>query len=257
MAIEAATRDLARGGDPGIDSELDATLVRQMIGGSQEALAALYDRHSSAVFAAAMRASGDRWIAAEVVQETFLALWDRAELFDASRGSLPGWLARIARNRSIDRLRAAARRERAATFSSFARPGADEQSIAEWLTASGELIGAAGPEPVPDIAVTAKETRAALQHALSSLGPMERRVIALAYDGGLSQSEIAALLSWPIGTVKTRTRRALRHLRDRLEQRDVGASSTGTRDVRPEGENGHVSQSEVRAVGFGNCLAPC
>jgi RNA polymerase sigma-70 factor (ECF subfamily) len=257
MAIEAATRDFARGGDMGIDPELDATLVRQVIGGSQEALAALYDRHSSAVFAAAMRASGDRWIAAEVVQETFLALWDRAELFDASRGSLPGWLARIARNRSIDRLRAAARRERAATFSSFARTGANEQSIAEWLTASGELIGAAGPEPVPDIAVTDKETRAAIEHALSSLDPMERRVIVLAYDGGLSQSEIAALLSWPIGTVKTRTRRALRHLRDRLEQPDVGATSAGMRDARTGSENAHASHRDVRAIGFGNCLAPC
>ena len=257
MAIEAATRDFARGGDLGIDPELDARLVRQMIGGSQDALAALYDRHSSAVFAAAMRASGDRWIAAEVVQETFLALWNRAELFDPSRGTLPAWLARIARNRAIDRLRAAARRDRAATFSSFARNGADEHSIAEWLTASGELIGAAGPEPVPDMAVTDKETRAALDHALSSLDPMERRVIVLAYDGGLSQSEIAALLSWPIGTVKTRTRRALRHLRDRLEQPDSGASFVGTRDARPAGDHAYSSRSEVPAVGFGNCLAPC
>jgi DNA-directed RNA polymerase specialized sigma24 family protein len=50
---------------------------------------------------------------------------------------------------------------------------------------------------------------------------MEHQVILLAYDGGLSQSEIAASLGWPIGTVKTRTRRALRHLRDRLEPRDI------------------------------------
>ena len=90
MAIEAATSAFARAGDLGIDPELDARLVRQMIGGSQEALAALYDRHSSAVFAAAMRASGDRWIAAEVVQETFLALWDRAELFDRLAAVCPG-----------------------------------------------------------------------------------------------------------------------------------------------------------------------
>jgi RNA polymerase sigma-70 factor, ECF subfamily len=257
MAIEAATRDFTRGGDPGIDPELDARLVRQMIGGSQDALAALYDRHSSAVFAAAMRASGDRWIAAEVVQETFLALWDRAELFDPSRGSLPGWLARIARNRAIDRLRAAARRERAATFSSFARAGADDQSIAEWLTATGELIGVAGPDPVPDIAVTDKETRAAIENALSSLDPTERRVIVLAYEGGLTQSQIAASLGWPIGTVKTRTRRALRHLRDRLEQSDVGAPSLATRGARPGSANAHTPQSEVPAIGFGNCLAPC
>jgi len=174
-----------------------------------------------------------------------------------SRGSLPGWLARIARNRAIDRLRAAARRERAATFSSFARTRADEQSIAEWLTASGELIGAAGPEPVPDIAVTDKETRAAIESALSSLDPTERCVIVLAYEGGLTQSQIAASLGWPIGTVKTRTRRALRHLRDQLEQPDFGASSVDTRDARPGNEHAHTSQSDVPAIGFGTCLAPC
>jgi len=257
MASEAATRAFAGVGDPGMDPERDTSLVRQMIGGSQEALAALYDRHSSTVFAAAMRASGDRWIAAEVVQETFLALWDRAELFDPSRGTLPAWLARIARNRAIDRLRAASRRERAATFSSFARTQADEQSVVEWLTASGELIGVAGPEPAPEITLTDKETRASIKNALSSLDPTERRVIVLAYDGGLSQSEIAALLGWPIGTVKTRTRRALRHLRDSLERPDIGASAQGTRNARVRSEYARAPQSEVPAVGLGKCLAPC
>ena len=71
---------------------------------------------------AAMRASRDHWIASEVVQETFLAFWDRAERFDPSKGSLAGWLATIARNRAIDHLRAAGRHQRAATFSSFAGP---------------------------------------------------------------------------------------------------------------------------------------
>src|SRR5262245_54297208 len=80
----------------------DARLVRNLIEGSEEALGALYDRHSSVVFAAAIRAGGDRAIAAEVVQETFLALWDRAERFDPDRGTLPAWLATIARNRAID-----------------------------------------------------------------------------------------------------------------------------------------------------------
>jgi RNA polymerase sigma-70 factor (ECF subfamily) len=257
MASEAATHAFARVGDSDIDPEPDTSLVRQMIEGSQDALAALYDRHSSAVFAAAMRASGDRWIAAEAVQETFLALWDRAELFDPSRGTLPAWLARIARNRAIDGLRAAARRERAATFSSFARSRADDQSIAEWLTASGELIGAARPEPVPDIAVTDNETRASIANALSSLEPAERRVIVLAYEGGLTQSQIAASLGWPIGTVKTRTRRALRHLRDQLEQSDSGASAPGARGARLGSDNAHAPQSERPAIGLGNCLAPC
>jgi hypothetical protein len=62
--------------NPGKDLTADASLVRRVVGGSEEALAALYDRHASAVFAAALRTSGDRWVAAEVVQETFLALWN-------------------------------------------------------------------------------------------------------------------------------------------------------------------------------------
>jgi RNA polymerase sigma-70 factor (ECF subfamily) len=222
-----ATDGIVRGGygevtDP---PELvsDASLLRDMIAGSEEALAGLYDRHGNAVHAAAMRAGSDRWVAAEVVQETFLTLWDRAELFDPSRGTLPAWLTAIARNRAIDRLRAAGRHDRATTFSSFIRPDANDHSVVEWLTATGELVGVAGAEPAPEVALSNKETRASIADALMLLDPEERRVIVLAYDGGLTQSEIAATLGWPIGTVKTRTRRALRHLRDWLEGRDAGA----------------------------------
>jgi len=259
MATERVLIDRCVDGAPasGADGVSDASLVRRIIEGCQEALAGLYDRHGSSVFAAAIRASGDRWIAAEVVQETFLALWDRAELFDPSRGSLPAWLARIARNRAIDRLRAAGRRERAATFSSLADRQADDSSVAEWLTASGQLIGAAEPEPVPEIALADKETRTSIEDALSSLDPVERRVIVLAYDGGLSQSEIAASLGWPIGTVKTRTRRALRHLRDLLERPGAGLPADATGPQRGTREKAGSALSTVPAVAFGECLAPC
>ena len=101
--------------------------------------------------------------------------------------------------------------------SSFGSGEADDQSTVEWLTSTGDLIGAAGAEPGPEMALADKETRDSIQDALLSLSPLERRVIELAYEAGLSQSEIAAHLGWPMGTVKTRTRRALRHLRERLE----------------------------------------
>jgi len=257
MAIEDGFDKKLGGGEfePGTLAS-DVSLVRSLIGGSQTALGVLYDRHGSAAFGAAFRASGDRAIAAEVVQETFLALWDRAEQFDPSRGTLPAWLARIAHNRAIDRLRAAARHDRTASFSSFARDGADDHSIAEWLTATGELIGVAGPEPAPETALVAKETRASIVDALGSLDPVERQVIGLAYGRGLSQSEIAAWLGWPIGTVKTRTRRALRHLRDRLEGPAAGmpADSAGAR--RHKRQYTRSTPTSVPAVG-GDCLAPC
>ena len=227
MAIERAGPGglLDRRTDQGTDPESDANLVRRLIEGSQEALASLYDRHAQTVFAAAMGTSRDRWIAEEVVQETFLTLWNRAERFDPSRGALRAWLLTIARNRAVDCLRAAGRRDRAASFSSFGNGEADDQSIVEWLTASGELVVVAGPEPGPEVALSSKETRATIHDALASLAPLERQVIVLAYDDGLSQSEIAAHLGWPIGTVKTRTRRALGRLRELLAGWDEDESA--------------------------------
>ena len=123
MAIDGFALDALP--DQDTDSQSDSSLMGQLIEGSQDALAGLYDRHAQAVFATAMRVSRDRGIAAEVVQETFLTLWNRAEQFDPSRGALTAWLLAIARNRAIDRLRAAGRHERAATYHF---PGAHNKS---------------------------------------------------------------------------------------------------------------------------------
>lgn len=256
MTTEGIERDGFDGVPTGPDPISDATLVRAVIGGSEDALAALYDRHGSAVFAAAIRASNDRAIAAEVVQEAFLALWDRAEIFDETRGALAAWLRTIARNRAIDRVRAAARHNRAMSFSAFGGAEREDRAIGDWLTASGELIAAGGPEALPEVALADKETRASIEDALASLAPLERRVIVLAYDRGLTQSEIAASLGWPIGTVKTRTRRALRHLRDRLEL--VGSGSpTPAVAGRAAGVAVRPAHVEGPAIGLGGCLAPC
>jgi RNA polymerase sigma-70 factor, ECF subfamily len=200
--------------DRGREAAIDVELVRRIRRGSEEALGQLYDRHAESVFASAMQTSRDRWIAEEVVQETFLALWDRADRFDPDRGSLQSWLMTIARNRAIDRLRAAGRHDRAASFTAFGGTHVGDAPIDEWLASSGELIAIGGSDPLPEIALADKETRAAIDAAIADLDPVEQRVIVLAYDQGLTQSEIADSLGWPIGTVKTRTRRALRHLRE-------------------------------------------
>ena len=219
MVIEAAAPAAFpdRHGVPQPEAGSDEELVRRLIDGSHDALASLYDRHSTAIFRRALRTGADRPTAEEVVQETFLVLWNRAELFDPSRGSLPAWLLVIARNRTLNHLRAAARRPATTPFSSFGGEGSGEDWTTQWLETSGDLVGAARPEPGPEAAISTRETSEWVAAALASLGAPERQVILLAHGEGLSQSEIATKLGWPLGTVKTRTRRAYRQLRGRLE----------------------------------------
>ena len=204
--------------DPGAD---DATLVRAVVDGSQSALAALYDRHGSAIFALALRLSGDRSTAEEVVQETFLVLWDRAERFDPGVASLATWLRTIARNRTLDRLRASARRPRLVSLEPDpeGRPGRSE------VLGVGELVAAGSSEQDPLDLAAAAEQRAAVAAAVATMPDDERMVILMAYQQDLTQAEIAERLGWPLGTVKTRTRRALRRLREALG--DMGALEEG------------------------------
>jgi len=206
------------GNGPG--AGVDAGLVRELAAGSHDALAALYDRHADAVFASAYRLTSDRGLAEEVVQETFLALWNRADTFDPSVGSLAAWLHTIARNRTVDRLRAAGRRPTLLPLSSVAGSGygGDEPDAdaLERVLASGAIVAGSMPSRSPEMEVALKELRGALQAALAEMPDVERVVIVMAYGEDLSQSEIAERLGWPLGTVKTRTRRALRRLREVL-----------------------------------------
>jgi len=196
----------------------DAALVREVAAGSQSALGDLYDRYVDAVYAAASRLTSDRHIAEEVVQETFLALWNRAELFDPKIGSLAAWLHTIARNRTVDRLRAAGRRPNLIPLSSAA--GEDEQAGAalDRLVAAGTVIGGASVGTGPEGELAATELRQVLRDALADLPDVERTAIVLAYREELTQTEIAERLGWPLGTVKTRTRRALLRLRGALAE---------------------------------------
>ena len=218
------------------EPQTDADLLRLVVEGSAEALASIYDRHVRDVHALAARTTGDTSLAGDVVQETFLALWDRAELFDPGRGSLRNWLLAIARNRAIDHIRYARRHDRAVSFSAFGTADQDDGSLAEWLTDSGVLVATGAPDPGPETTVVNLEAHAVVADAIASLAPVERSVILLAYGAHLSQVEIAARLGWPLGTVKTRTRRALRHLRERLDPPSTKAdpidsvvARTGTR----------------------------
>lgn len=209
--------------DPGQD---DAALVRAVVDGSESALAALYDRHGSAIFALVLRLSGDRATAEEVVQETFLVLWDRAERFDPGVASLATWLRTIARNRTLDRFRATARRPRLVSL----EPAAEGPGRLDALGV-GELVavGSSGEDPLE--LTLASEQRAAVAAAVATMPDDERTVIIMAYQQDLTQVEIAERLGWPLGTVKTRTRRALRRLREALGDTDaLDGPASGTMD---------------------------
>jgi RNA polymerase sigma-70 factor, ECF subfamily len=194
----------------------DAALVRDVAAGSQDALALLYDRHAEAVYVAASRLTNDRQVAEEVVQETFLALWNRAELFDPNAGSLAAWLHTIARNRTIDRLRAMGRRPRLVPISSIRQEDEADASALDRIANAGQVVGGADMGPGPEGALDALEVRLSIRGALDGMPEVERAVILLAYRDNLTQAEIAQRLGWPLGTVKTRTRRALLRLREAM-----------------------------------------
>lgn len=194
----------------------DAGLVRELAAGSEAALGILYDRYGGAIFAVAYRLTSDRGVAEEVVQETFLTLWNRAELFDPHAGSLTAWLHTIGRNRAVDRLRAAGRRPQLVALSSSASPDESETQALERVVAAGTVMAGAVQPLGPEEAAVAADLRDAIRTAVAAMPEVERTVILLAYQEELSQTEIADRLAWPLGTVKTRTRRALLRLREAL-----------------------------------------
>src|SRR6476620_3024331 len=160
----------------------DVALVREVASGSQSALGRLYDRHAEAVYVAACRLTNDRQVAEEVVQETFLALWNRAELFNPAAGSLADWLHTMAPNRTVDRLRAAGRRPNLVPLSSAAGEGEHDTAALERIAASGTVLGGADLGPGPEGELAAAELRDVIRVALAQLPEHERTALVLAYS---------------------------------------------------------------------------
>jgi RNA polymerase sigma-70 factor (ECF subfamily) len=179
----------------------DGDLVRATARGDQLALAELYDRYRLILFGLLMRILHDRAEAEDVLQETFLQVWRRANHFDKERGRAFTWLVTIARSRALDRLRAAGSRGRLA-IEAAALPRED--------------VGDAAAD-----AMRSEEGRT-VRAALAELPDEQRRALLLAYFEGLTQAEIAARLGDPLGTVKTRMRAGMIRLRQLLrdEARD-------------------------------------
>jgi RNA polymerase sigma-70 factor (ECF subfamily) len=176
----------------------DATLVERLpFDRSGDELRELYRRYSGELFGFASNALGDRELAEEVVQDVFAQLWRHADRYDGTRASVRTWLYSIARNRIIDAHRRAA-----------ARPRRAEEGL---LDAPAEL----------DVALDQAVLRWQVTAALARLSPAHREVIRLAHYGGLTMREIAERTGVPLGTVKSRTSYALRHLRLVLDEMEV------------------------------------
>jgi RNA polymerase sigma-70 factor, ECF subfamily len=171
----------------------DEALMALVVNGDSDAFAILYGRHVRAAAALALQMCPRRAVAEEIVQEAFLSFWRSRRRFDRGRGSVRALVLGIVRNRAIDVLR---------------------QSVAHELVDSSER----GMEDLlearerTDREVGRRERARELKAALDGLPPEQSCVIALAYYGGYTHTEIAAMLGTPIGTVKGRMRLGLRKM---------------------------------------------
>src|SRR3954463_9401730 len=180
----------------------DEELMQLVRRGDARAFEVIYERHSGAAFSLAYRMVGKRATAEEVVQEAFLALWRANARYDRARGSVRTWVLGIVHNRAIDALRRGMVHD---------RRRASDEGIEERF-AAGERT---------EVEVARRDEAREVRTALDTLPADQLRVIEMAYFGGFSHSEIAAMLEAPIGTVKGRMRLGLAKMRDQLGPAEV------------------------------------
>jgi RNA polymerase sigma-70 factor (ECF subfamily) len=171
----------------------DGELIERIADGDRPAFEELYRRYARPVLGLALRRLGDRGRAEDAAQDAFVAIWRSARTYNPSRGRGAPWLYAVARNAITDGLR-------------------------RTPEPTAELRDGPSAEPDPSDRAESAWTAWRVHRALEVLPPQERPVIELAYWRGLSQSEVAAELGIPLGTVKTRTRSALARLADALEE---------------------------------------
>ena len=175
-----------------VETTTDGDLIARIGEGDAGAFEQLYQRYSRPVFALALRRLGDRGRAEDAVQETFASIWRSAGSYRRERGPGAPWLYAVARNAIVDRRRALGPTPSEPVDEPSSDAGPDERAETSW-------------------------TAWRIHRVLVELPEQERKLIELAYWGGLSQSEIADFVGIPLGTVKTRTRSALSRLADVLE----------------------------------------
>ena len=179
------------------DAGADADLLRAFARKEQQAADELYRRFAPRVFGLGMVMLGNAAQAEDLVQDTFVKVWRKADSFDANRGSLDTWVLLVARSLAIDLIR---------------RRVLETRILASQQEPT-EVSPAAGPE---ELAETRDLTDRARQ-AMNSLSPGQRAALELAYFQGKTSTEVAELEGIPVGTAKTRIRTALVRLREALE----------------------------------------
>jgi RNA polymerase sigma-70 factor (ECF subfamily) len=171
----------------------DAALIQKIVQRDESALAALYDRYAALLSSLLNRILRNTQASEEILQDVFFQLWRNAAQFDPARGSLPGWLAVIARNRAISRLRRH-------------NPSEGEELLETTVVVPSNLESAAAQQ----------EMIGRVKSALENLPTEQRAAVELAYFEGLTHSEIASRTGDPLGTVKTRIRSAVESLKRNL-----------------------------------------
>ncbi len=179
------------------DLEAEIELLRRVGEGNRDAFSQLYDRFNGVLFATAYRVLNNQEAAEDVLQDVFVQIWEKAALYDSTRGKPLTWAITLTRNKSIDRLRSVQRRNRlgdelereAETFEQF-----DDKSSVD--------------------AVEAVEKGKLVRQAIGKLSKEQREAIELAFFSGLTQTEIAERLGEPLGTIKARIRRGMMKLKD-------------------------------------------
>ncbi len=194
-----------------VDADVDDELIKRIAQGDRNAFLRLFDRYSPTAMGLAWGILRHRHLAEEIVQEAFLAVWRDPDNYRAERGTVRAWLLSTVHHRAVDLVRHEKSQRRramdAASVVSTARGPADPAELVV------EEIGLA-------------EDRKAVRRALADLSPEQRQIIELMYFEGLSQARIAERLPLPMGTVKSRTRLAMRRLGASLD----GLERTGERN---------------------------
>ena len=181
------------------DRAIELDLLARVAKRERAAFEQLYARYSNILYATAMTFLKQDADAQDVVQDVFIQIWDKAKLYDPTKGKPLTWALTMTRNRSIDRIRAIQRRTRL-------RDDFESETVADESAGVREALSE----------VDASEKSQILRDAVGRLSPEQRKVIELAFFGGLTQSEVADRLGEPLGTVKARARRGLMKLKEIL-----------------------------------------